>query len=163
LHRCRGGAAQLSTILETAFLWRLQLYLNVCRKIVADFSTRKNRKGWGENRRVAKSGLETYSSAAPNRKHLHAGQPVFLTPFEYPASGRRFETPPFGCVCRTGTSVCNSRPLESLRLVRWKYTSTTSYRKRGASDERGACGVLQLSRRREFIFGVTDVRTPPKR
>jgi hypothetical protein len=77
LHRWRGGAAQLSTILETTVLWRLQLYLNVCRKIVTDFSTRKNRKGWGENRRVAKNGLETYSSAAPNRNHLHAEQPVF--------------------------------------------------------------------------------------
>jgi hypothetical protein len=29
LHRWRGGAAQLSTILETAVLWRIQLYLNL--------------------------------------------------------------------------------------------------------------------------------------
>jgi hypothetical protein len=76
-HRWRGGAAQLSTILETAVLWRLQFYLNFGRKIVADFSTRKHRKSWGENRRVAKSRPETYSSAAPNRNHSQTVQPGF--------------------------------------------------------------------------------------
>jgi hypothetical protein len=44
LHRWREGAAELSTILETAVRWRLQLYLNFGRKIVADFSTQKNSK-----------------------------------------------------------------------------------------------------------------------
>jgi hypothetical protein len=76
-YRWRGGASQFHIILETAVLWRLQLYLNFGRKIVADFSTRKNRKSWGENRCDAKSGPETYSSAAPNRNHLHAGQHGF--------------------------------------------------------------------------------------
>jgi hypothetical protein len=77
LYRWRGGAEQLPTILETAVPWRLQLYLNFERKIVADFSIRKHSKSWGENRRVAKNGPETYSSAAPNRNHPHAVQPVF--------------------------------------------------------------------------------------
>jgi hypothetical protein len=78
--RCTAGAEAPRSFphdLETALLWRLQPYLNFGRKIVADFSTRKNRKGWGENRRDAKSEPETHSSAAPNRNHLHAGQPVF--------------------------------------------------------------------------------------
>jgi hypothetical protein len=53
--RWRGGAAQLHMILETDVLWRLLLYLNFGRKIVADFFDSKNRKSWGENRGDAKS------------------------------------------------------------------------------------------------------------
>jgi hypothetical protein len=41
--------------LETDVFWRLLLYLDFGRKIVADFSTRKIRKSWGENRGAAKS------------------------------------------------------------------------------------------------------------
>jgi hypothetical protein len=80
LHRWRGGAAQLSTILETAVLWRLQLYLNFGRKVVADFSTRKIANVGAKTaatQKNNKSGPETYCSAAPNRNHPHAVQPVF--------------------------------------------------------------------------------------
>jgi hypothetical protein len=78
--QCTAGAEaprSFSRFLETAVLWRLQLHLKFGRKIVADFSTQKKRKSWGENRLDSKSGPETYSSAAPNRCHLHAVQPVF--------------------------------------------------------------------------------------
>jgi hypothetical protein len=102
LHRWRGGVAQLSTILETAVLWRLQLYMNFVRKIVADFSTRNHRKSWGQNRRAAKSGSGTYSSAAPNRNHPHAVRLVFLPRSSTP-SGRRFETSPYCFVLPSNT------------------------------------------------------------
>jgi hypothetical protein len=105
LHLWRGGAAQLSTILETAVLWRLQLYLNFGRKVVADFSTRK----------IANVGAKTAATPKKTKadpKHKVAQPPIattctpctlFFDPFRVPPSVRRIEISPYCFVLLSNT------------------------------------------------------------